>query len=68
MSAEGRYPVTKASAFILLAASLAMAAGCFLVIVRRYRKLGGGFPWLISLGFAAAAIVALAALRSLIGT
>jgi hypothetical protein len=67
MSLEGRNPVTTAAAFILFAASLALAAGCFLGIVRRYRKLGGRFPWLFSIGFAAASIAALAALRALLG-
>jgi hypothetical protein len=67
MSPEGRDPVNTAAAFILFAASLAMATGCFLGIVRRYRKLGGGFPWLFSLGFAGASIAALAALRALLG-
>ncbi len=67
MPAKGRIPVTTAAAFILFAASFAVATGCFLGIVRRYRKLGGGFPWLFSLGFAAASIAALAALRALLG-
>lgn len=59
--------MTTAAAVILLAVTLAMATGCFLGIVRRYRKLGGGFPWLFSLGFAAASLAALAALRALLG-
>lgn len=60
--------MTTAAAVILFAASLVAAIGFFLSIVRRYRKLGGRFPWLCSLGFAAASIAALAALRALLGT
>lgn len=50
---------------ILLVAALVLAALCFAGIVRGYRRLGG-VPWLPSLGFAAAAVVALAALNTLL--
>jgi hypothetical protein len=42
-----------------------VAALCFLEIVRRYRRISG-FPWLSSLGFAAAAVTAIFALHSLL--
>lgn len=45
--------------------SISVAALCFLEIVRRYRKISG-FPWLSSLGFAAAAMTAIVALHALL--
>ena len=60
--------MTAAAALLLLGGSFAAAVGCFLGIVRRYGQRGGRFPWLFSLGFAAASIAALAALRALLGT
>lgn len=68
MPPEGRKPLTAAAALLLFAASFAAAVGCFLGIVRRYGKRGGRFPWLYSLGFAAASIAALAALRALLAS
>jgi hypothetical protein len=44
--------------------SISVAAVSFLEIVRRYRKISG-FPWLSSLGFAAAAMTAIVALHAL---
>jgi len=55
---------TTAAGFTLLA-SLALSALCFRGIVLRYRR-PSGFPWLWSLGFAAASTAALFALRALI--
>jgi hypothetical protein len=52
------------SASVLLPVALALAAWSFRGIVRRYRTLRG-FPWLLSAGFAAAAITALLALHVL---
>ena len=43
--------------------SISAAAVCFLEIVRRYRRISG-FPWLSSLGFAAAAMTAIVALHA----
>jgi hypothetical protein len=43
--------------------SISAAAVCFREIVRRYRKISG-FPWLSSLGFAAAAMTAIVALHA----
>jgi hypothetical protein len=45
--------------------SISAAAVCFLEIVRRYRRISG-FPWLSSLGFAAAAMTAIVALHALL--
>ena len=45
--------------------SISVAAWCFLEIVRRYRRISG-FPWLSSLGFAAAAMTAIVALHALL--
>lgn len=59
--------MTTMPAILLLIASLALTAWCFLGIVRRYRRISG-FPWLLSLGFAAAALAALAALRALLAS
>lgn len=53
-------------ALVQLAAGLVAAVLGFIGIVRAYRR-SAGFPWLVSLGFAAAAVAALAALRALQG-
>lgn len=45
--------------------SISVAAMSFLEIVRRYRRISG-FPWLFSLGFAVAAMTAIAALHALL--
>jgi hypothetical protein len=45
--------------------SISVAARSFLEIVRRYRRISG-FPWLSSLGFAAAALTAIVALHTLL--
>jgi hypothetical protein len=45
--------------------SISVAAMSFLEIVRRYRKISG-FPWLSSLSFAAASIIAIVALHALL--
>lgn len=45
--------------------SISVAAISFAGIVRRYRKISG-FPWLSSLGFAAAAMTAIVALHALL--
>lgn len=66
MAAKGPTTMTPPLALVLLAAGLAAAVGCFKGIVRAYRR-RAGFPWLASLGFAAAAVAALAALRALLG-
>jgi len=50
---------------ILLVPALVLAGLCFAGIVRGYRRLGG-VPWLPSLGFAAASVAAMAALRALL--
>ena len=50
---------------LTLLLSISIAALCFLEIVRRYRRISG-FPWLSSLGFAAAAMTAIVALRALL--
>jgi len=49
---------------VLLPLALAASAWTFRGIVRRYRTLRG-FPWLLSVAFAAAAIAALLALHVL---
>ena len=54
-----------ASASLSVVLSVAVAAWCFEGIVRRYQKLSG-FPWLCSLGFAAAATAAVLALHRLL--
>jgi hypothetical protein len=59
--------MSQLAAAILLPVSLAVSAWCFRGIVRRYRTLRG-FPWLLSLGFAAAAAVAVLALHALLET
>lgn len=45
--------------------STSFAARSFLEIVRRYQRISG-FPWLSSLGFAAAAMTAIAALHAIL--
>jgi hypothetical protein len=45
--------------------SISVAAVSFAGVVRRYRKISG-FPWLSSLGFAAASIIAIVALHALL--
>jgi hypothetical protein len=45
--------------------SISVAARSFLEIVRRYRRISG-FPWLSSLGFAAAAMIAIVALHAIL--
>jgi len=52
---------------LLLSAALVLSAWCFRGIVRRYRTLLG-FPWLLSVSFAAAAAVAVLALHVLFET
>jgi len=56
--------MTTAADGLLFLASLALSVCCFRGIVLRYRR-PSGFPWLFSLGFAAAAMAALFALRAL---
>jgi hypothetical protein len=56
--------MTRTAAAILLYFSLGVAAGCFCGIVRRYRTVLG-FPWLLSVTFAAAAILAILAVHFL---
>jgi hypothetical protein len=57
--------MTALAAAILLTVSVILAAWCFRGIVRRYRTLLG-FPWLLSVAFAAAAVVAVFALHVLL--
>jgi len=57
--------MTRLAAALLLPFSLAFAAWSFRGIVRRYRTLLG-FPWLLSAGFAAAAIAAVLALHAVL--
>jgi hypothetical protein len=59
--------MTMIAAILSLVVSLASATLCFLGIIRSYRRVSG-FPWLLSLGFAAAATAALAALRALLAS
>jgi hypothetical protein len=56
--------MTPMAAAFLLPAALVLSAWCFRGIVRRYRTLLG-FPWLLSVSFAAAATVAVLALHVL---
>jgi hypothetical protein len=56
--------MTTAAAGLLCIASLALSVWSFRGIVLGYRR-APGFPWLPSLGFAAAATAALFALRAL---
>jgi hypothetical protein len=56
--------MTRIAASIILPLTLAIAAWSFRGIVRRYRTLRG-FPWLLSVVFAAAAVVAVFALHAL---
>lgn len=57
--------MTRHAAAVVLLLALAVAAGCFYGIVRRYRTILG-FPWLMSIIFAAAAILAILAIHSLL--
>ncbi|OGD17325.1 MAG: hypothetical protein A2V76_06945 [Candidatus Aminicenantes bacterium RBG_16_63_14] len=57
--------MTTISATLSLILSVVLAAWCFCGIVRRYRRISG-FPWLFSLGFAAAATAAVFALHALL--
>ena len=57
--------MTSLAASITLPLSVAAATLCFRGIVLRYRTLYG-FPWLLSAGFGAAAIVAILALHALL--
>jgi hypothetical protein len=56
--------MTTTAAGLILFASLALSGWCFRGIVLRYRR-PSGFPWLYSLGFAAASTAALFALRAI---
>jgi hypothetical protein len=56
--------MSRLAAAIILPCCLAASAWCFRGIIRRYRTLLG-FPWLLSVAFAAAAVVAVFALRAL---
>jgi hypothetical protein len=64
---RGSKPMSPMAATLTLLLSLALSAVCFSGIVRSYRRLSG-FPWLHALGFAAAAIAALFALRALLAS
>lgn len=57
--------MTPSLAGLGLLGALGLAAWSFRGIVRRYRRIAG-FPWLFALGFAAAAVTALFALRALL--
>ena len=57
--------MSRLAAAIILPCCLAASAWCFRGIIRRYRTLLG-FPWLLSVTFAAAAIVAVLALEVLL--
>lgn len=59
--------MTQPLAGLGLLAALCLAAWSFRGIVRRYRRIAG-FPWLLALGFAAAATAALFALRALLAS
>lgn len=59
--------MTSVTAGLSFLASLALSVLCFRGIVRGYRR-APGFPWLPSLGFAAAATAALFALRALLAS
>lgn len=65
MDAKASTTMAPPLALVLLAAGLAAAVLSYIAIVRAYRR-RTGFPWLASLGFAAAAVAALAALRALL--
>jgi hypothetical protein len=58
--------MTRLAASIVLPCCLAASAWCFRGIIRRYRTLLG-FPWLLSVTFAAAAVVGILALHALLG-
>ena len=57
--------MTRLAASAFLALSVAVSVWCFRGIVHRYQTLLG-FPWLLSVGFAAAAAAAVFALHALI--
>jgi len=57
--------MSELAAAVLLPISLAFAIWSFRGIIRRYSTLLG-FPWLLSIGFAAAAVIAILALHALI--
>ena len=57
--------MSELAAAVLLPISLAFAIWSFRGIIRRYVTLLG-FPWLLSIGFAAAAVIAIFALHALI--
>jgi hypothetical protein len=65
MVPRGLVPVNMLLATLSLVFSAALAAWCFVGIVRGYRKISG-VPWLYSLGFAAAATAAVFALNALL--
>ncbi|HSA96035.1 MAG TPA: hypothetical protein VLJ16_08290 [Acidobacteriota bacterium] len=57
--------MSRLAAAIVLAGCLPLSGWCLRGIIRRYRTLLG-FPWLLSLAFAAAAIAAVLALHALL--
>jgi hypothetical protein len=57
--------MTELAAAVLLPITLAFVIWSFRGIIRRYRTLLG-FPWLLSVAFAAAAVIAIFALHVLI--
>ena len=57
--------MSRLAAAFVLAGCLVAAGLCFWGIIRRYKTLYG-FPWLLSLAFAAAVIAAILALRVLL--
>jgi len=57
--------MTELAAVVLLPITLAFAIWSFRGIIRRYRTLLG-FPWLLSVAFAAAAVIAIFALHVLL--
>jgi len=57
--------MTELAAAVLLPITLAFAIWSFRGIIRRYRTLLG-FPWLLSVAFAAAAVIAIFALHVLL--
>ena len=57
--------MTELAVVVLLPVSLAFAIWSFRGIIRRYGTLLG-FPWLLSVGFAAAAVIAIFALHVLL--
>jgi len=57
--------MTELAAAVLLPITLAFAIWSFRGIIRRYRTLLG-FPWLLSVAFAAATVIAIFALHVLL--